>query len=178
MTPDAITNPVPPRDETTPYGAPAYYREDPRFKSPLVATVLSLMPGLGQVYLGYIQQGLTYFGIVAVLITILASDPGALTPFFGLSLAFCWLFNFVDANRRAHLLNLITAGLPPGELPQDLLMANFKGSVLGGLALIVIGGITLAHLRFGLPLAWLEHWWPVAVIALGVHLVWKAAKKG
>ena len=33
------------------------FYDDPRRKSPVLALVLSLMPGLGQVYVGYYNQG-------------------------------------------------------------------------------------------------------------------------
>jgi TM2 domain-containing membrane protein YozV len=152
-----------------------YYSEDPRLRSVALATVLSLMPGLGQVYLGYIQQGFINILVVASLIALLAADAGALTPLLVLFLVFFWLYNIIDANRRTILLNQRVLGLAPGELPEDV-AANLRGSVFGGLALILGGIISLAHLRFGLSLAWIQQWWPVAVIGLGIYLVWKAVK--
>ena len=151
------------------------YQEDPRFRSATLATLLSLMPGLGQVYLGYIQQGFVNILVVASLITLLASDAGALTPLLAMFLAFFWLYNIVDANRRALLMNQRTLGLAPGEVPEDLSPA-LRGSVFGGLTLIAGGALALAHIRFGLPMAWLGQWWPVALIGLGIYLVWKAVK--
>lgn len=151
------------------------YQEDPRLRSATLATLLSLMPGLGQVYLGYVQQGFINALVVASLIALLASDAGALTPLLALFMAFFWLYNIVDANRRALLLNQRVLGLAPGELPEDVSPA-LQGSVFGGLALIVGGVLALAHVRFGLSMAWVERWWPMALIGLGVYLVWKAVK--
>lgn len=155
--------------------AATLYQEDPRLRSVALATLLSLMPGLGQVYLGYIQQGFINALVVASLITLLTVDAGIFTPLLALFMAFFWLYNIVDANRRALLLNQRILGLAPGELPEDIGPA-FQGSVLGGLTLIVGGVLALAHLRFGFSLAWVQHWWPLALIGLGVHLVWKAVK--
>jgi TM2 domain-containing membrane protein YozV len=152
------------------------YQEDPRLRSATLATLLSLMPGLGQVYLGYIQQGFINALVVASIIALLASDAGALTPLLALFMAFFWLYNIVDANRRAILLNQRVLGLAPGELPEDISPA-LQGSVFGGLVLIVGGVLALAHVRFGLSMAWVERWWPMALIGLGIYLVWKAVKQ-
>ncbi|MDP1830420.1 MAG: hypothetical protein Q8K67_00030 [Geothrix sp.] len=151
------------------------YQEDPRLRSTALATLLSLMPGLGQVYLGYTQQGFINVLVVGSLFAILARNIGALEPLLALFLAFFWLYNIVDANRRAVLLNQRILGLAPGALPEDVRPA-LRGSVLGGLALIVGGVLALANIRFGLSLAWVERWWPAALIGFGVYLVWKAVK--
>jgi len=151
------------------------YQEDPRLRSATLATLLSLMPGLGQVYLGYIQQGFVNALVVASLIALLVADSGTFTPLLALFMAFFWLYNIVDANRRAILLNQRVLGLAPGELPEDISPA-LQGSVFGGLTLIVGGALALAHIRFGLSMAWVERWWPLAIVGLGIHLIWKAVK--
>lgn len=174
----AETNPglVPEAGSFQAMGARAVYQEDPRLRSAALATLLSLMPGLGQVYLGYIQQGFINSLVVASLIALLANEVGALTPLLAIFMAFFWLYNIVDANRRAILLNQRILGLAPGELPEDL-GPTFQGSVFGGLALILGGILALARVRFGLSMAWMEHWWPLAIVGLGVYLVWKAVKQ-
>ena len=156
-------------------GATTLYQEDPRLRSVALATLLSLVPGLGQVYLGYIQQGFINALTVASLITLLTVDAGTFTPLLALFMAFFWLYNIVDANRRAILLNQRVLGLAPGELPEDASPA-LQGSVFGGLILIVGGVLALAHIRFGLSMAWVERWWPLAIVGLGIHLIWKAVK--
>jgi hypothetical protein len=37
--------------------------------------------------------------------------------------------------------------------------------------MIVAGGIALSYTVFGISLQWLEHWWPMALILLGVFLL-------
>lgn len=150
------------------------YPEDPRHKSPALATVLSLMPGLGQIYIGYYEQGFVNILIVASLIALLHNGVGRLEPLFGFFLAFYWLFNLVDAYRKASFYNQALAGLGPMQLPKESGITPGRGSVAGGVALIVLGALFLAHTRFGYSLAWLEDWWPVALLLLGAYLVSRA----
>lgn len=149
-----------------------YLRNDSRLKSPVIAVLLSIMPGLGQAYLGYYQLGFLNIFVVASLITLLASGIGGLTPLVALFMAFFWLFNLVDAGRRAMLLNQVIAQTP--ELPDGFGAMSFKGRILGGLLLIAVGTLSIAHIRFHISLDWLQNWWPVALVIVGVYLVWQA----
>jgi cell wall-active antibiotic response 4TMS protein YvqF len=144
---------------------------DPRRKSPLFATFLSAMPGLGQVYVGYYQRGFINAIVVGTLIALLASNLGPLTPLAALFLAFFWLYNIVDAGRRALLYNEALAGRSGIDLPEDFKSPALSGSIPGGLAVIVVGGVLFSHTRFGVPLDWISAWWPVALIVFGVYLV-------
>ena len=151
--------------------------DDPRLKSPVVATLLSAMPGLGQVYLGYYQQGFINALTVATLITVLNANVGTLEPLLGIFLAFFWLYNLVDAGRKASLLNQAVHRLEVPELPEGFGSLNFKGQVFGGLALVAVGSLAFAHLRFGLSLDWVRNWWPMLLVAGGIYLVWQAASE-
>lgn len=151
-----------------------YIQEDPRSKSPVLAAMLSLMPGLGQIYVGYYVQGFTNILVIASLIALLHHGIGALTPLGGLFLAFYWLYNIVDASRRAAFYNQALAGLGPMELPKDIEMPGGGGALFGGVALIVLGGLALAYTRFNISLAWLEHWWPLALVIVGAYLIYKS----
>ena len=144
---------------------------DPRRKSPLFASGLSLMPGLGQVYVGYYQRGFIHAIVVSALIAMLSADLGPLTPLAALFLAFFWLYNIVDAGRRAMLFNETLAGRTGIELPQDFATPGLGGSIPGGLTLAAVGGVLLAHTRFGMPLDWVRDWWPAALILFGIYLV-------
>ena len=152
-----------------------YLPEDPRLKSPVVATLLSAMPGLGQVYLGYTKQGFINALVIASLITLLAANAGALTPLLALFMAFFWLYNMVDAGRKATVLNQVLHRLEATELPEGFGTMGFRAQVLGGLALVVVGMLALAHLRFDMPLDWIARWWPVGFVLGGIYLVWTAA---
>ena len=76
---------------------------------------------------------------------------GPLTPLAALFLAFFWLYNIVDAGRRALLYNEALAGRSGIELPEDF-RPGLHGSIPGGLAVVAVGGVLLSHTRFGLPL--------------------------
>ena len=144
---------------------------DPRRKSPLFASFLSMMPGLGQVYVGYYQRGFIHAIVVSSLIAMLAADIGPLTPLAALFLAFFWLYNIVDAGRRALLYNEALAGRSGIELPEDFKTPALRGSIPGGIAIVAAGGVLLSHTRFRMPLDWLNEWWPVALIVFGIYLV-------
>lgn len=151
---------------------------DSRRKSPFLACVLSAMPGLGQVYVGYYQRGFIHLIVVATTISLLASDSlGPLIPLAAIFLAFFWLYNIVDAGRRAALYNLALDGGTNIDLPDDFEIAGLRGSVAGGASLVVIGLILLANTRFGVSLDWIEDWWPLAIVGFGGYLVYKAVQE-
>jgi hypothetical protein len=164
--PGALPGPTPPRRD---------YFDDPRRKSPILALVLSAMPGLGQIYVGFYQQGFTNALVAASMIALLSTNfLHHLEPLFGVFLAFFWLYNVIDAWRRAVFYNNALAGIGPATLPEDFTIGMGKGSLVGGVAMIVVGGVLLSNTLFGLPLDWLERWWPVAFIAVGAWLAYPA----
>jgi len=149
--------------------------DDPRRKSPVLALVLSLMPGVGQIYVGYYQQGFTNAIVAASIITLLSTEmiPGA-EPLFGIFLGFFFLYNIVDAWRRAVFYNNALAGIGPADLPDDFAVTKGRGTLAGGIALVIVGAVALSHTLFGVPLEWLDKWWPVAVIGMGAWLAYPA----
>ena len=161
--------------QAPPLAAAPFRIRDARSKSPALAALLSMMPGLGQVYVGYYQRGFVHAGVIASLVTILSSSQlDDLKPLFGLFMAFFWLYNIVDAARRASLYNDALAGNTAIELPQDFKSPGIRGSIFGGSSLIVIGLVLLLHTRFEMSLDWVDEWWPVAPMILGVYLVARA----
>ena len=161
-----------------PPGARPDYFRDPRAKSPILAGVLSLMPGLGQVYLGYTQLGFIHAAIFASFFALMSSNQLGLLlePFVGISMAFFFLYNLVDAHRRALLLNESLAQLEKPALPDGFGTVSLGGRMALGVGLILVGLLTLLNLRFGLSLAWLERWWPAGLVLLGIYLVARALK--
>lgn len=145
-----------------------------RRKSPLVATVLSLMPGLGQVYVGYYQQGFINVLVIGSTITILVSGVEALEPLGGFFLAFYWLYNMIDAGRKATFYNEALAGIGPAVLPEDGGLAKGKGSLFGGVVLIIVGVIAFAHTMYDMPLDWIEDWWPILLVMAGAYLIYQS----
>ncbi len=162
-----------------PYGPSSYPRQafspgDARQKSPAFAALLSLMPGLGQVYVGYYFQGFINIMIVASLITLLARGIGHLEPFCGLFLAFYWMFNLVDAARRATYYNQAIAGLGPAELPEGVGSPDRRGALYGGILMVVVGVAAFANIQFGMRFDWIERWWPLALVILGAFLIYRS----
>lgn len=165
--------PAPSQAPASPQPYPA--TSDPRRKSPFLACLLSAMPGLGQVYVGYYQRGFVHALVVATIIALLAAEAlGPLIPLGSIFLGFFWLYNIVDAGRRASLYNQALAGVSDVELPEDFKAPGFRGSIAGGLAIAATGFVLLLHTRFDVSLEWLEEWWPAALVFFGAYLVWKA----
>lgn len=147
--------------------AAPYRVEDPRRVSTPLAMVLSLMPGLGQVYLGRYREGFRNALVAASLIAALNQGVGALEPLLGLFLAFFWMFNIVDAGRQAYQWN---------QAPEGTVKAvpDRTGALLTGLGLIALGLVTLLHKVLGFSMEWLVRWWPATLVVVGIVLVWQA----
>ena len=151
---------------------------DPRRKSPFFAGFLSLLPGLGQIYVGYYQRGFLHVIVAgSVLSLLVASGTSGNTSFIPLGVVFLIFFEFynvIDASRRAVMYNLSLDGIEQAVLPDDLSEMTLGGSYLGGGTLLVFGLIALSTSMFGLSLDWLEQWWPFAPIGFGAYLVYRA----
>lgn len=183
--PQDRTRPAPPYPPPDPWAeaikdTARRYVDDPRRKSPALATIMSAMPGLGQIYVGYYQQGFTNILVVAGTITLLSNagrfGMGPLEPLLGVFLAFYWLFNLVDAGRRATFYNQALAGLDKTALPEDMRLPSGGGSLAGGVVLVVLGLIIFSNTMFGFSLDWLSQWWPLALVAGGAYLIYSAAR--
>ena len=147
---------------------------DPRVKSPVLACFLSLLPGLGQVYVGYYQRGFIHAAVFAGLVAAIAGlgeqEFTPLQPMTGILMAFFYLYNVIDAGRRAALYNRALQGTADLPLPEEAEKIGLRGSILGGVTLIAVGIILLGHTRFGMPLDWVAEWWPIAPILYGIYL--------
>ncbi|MDQ3819474.1 MAG: hypothetical protein M3362_17600, partial [Acidobacteriota bacterium] len=122
-----------------------------RNNSPVVALLLSFVPGLGAAYNGQTSKAIVHFAIFAsffqlALVTqsVEFGLPLYIAGFFGV-----WLFSVVDAYRTAQLLR---AGLAP-DTEQDVIARRLYGSPLAwGLTLMVLGTIFLVHSFIGIRL--------------------------
>lgn len=147
---------------------------DPRRKSPVLAMFLSAMPGLGQIYVGYYRQGFTNALVIGTIMTLLEPAPNDVVPLMALFMAFFWLYNIIDAARRASLYNDALAGNPSIDLPEDFKSPGIRGSIVGGATLVIVGFVILLHTRFGISLDWVDEWWPVVPMLVGAYLVGRA----
>ena len=129
------------------------------------------MGGLGlPVMVGWLVAGI-FAGVIALLTT---GQLGPLIPLASVFLAFFWLYNVVDAARRAVMVNEALAGRSSIELPEDYAAPGLRGSILGGTILVLAGLVLLSHNLLGLSLEWLEDWWPLAIVLFGAFLIYKA----
>jgi hypothetical protein len=174
-------SPTPVPTDSAPYAQPLRHDrfvDDPRKKSVMLAILLSAMPGLGQVYVGYYDLGFRNILVICALMAMLTTHVVyALHPALGLFLAFFWLHNLVDAGRRASFYNQALAGLRPMDLPEDMKAPSGFGSLAGGIGLVVVGLILFTNTMFGVSLHWLSNWWPLGLVAVGGWLAfadWQA----
>lgn len=151
---------------------------DPRRRSVALASILSAVPGLGQIYTGYYKHGFINAIVVVSLIALLNTRlPDPMYPLLAPFLFFFWLYNIVDAGRRAAFLNQAIDGSEPLDIPASFAMPGPGGSLAGGVVLILGGVILLANTAFGVSLDWLESWWPLAPILGGVYLAWRGIQE-
>jgi len=138
-------------------------------KSPVLAALLSLFPGLGQIYVGYYLMGFVHLAVVALLTALMsaggASRPG-MGPLLGMFLAFFWLFNVIDAARRASHYNRHLSGDREEKPPTD-------SPLFGGIALLIIGLILTLEITLGVDLKFLDKTWPLAILAVSALLLGK-----
>jgi len=144
---------------------------DPRDKSARLAAAMSVVPGLGQIYIGYYVRGFITAATFLLLIFMANMVGVNAAPVFGFSAAFVWMFNIIDAGRTAALYNHSLAGAQSIELPDNFKMPAAGGSLAGGALLAAFGLIALSNTALGFSLYWLENWWPLFPLALGVYLV-------
>lgn len=173
--PPVESGPAPYRAPAPPAGAAAL-ASDPRSKQVVLACLLSLCPGLGQIYVGYYQRGFVHAATVAGIIALLAEGdpPDVFYPLLGVFLPFFWMYNIIDAGRRAAFYNQALLGMSDTfEMPRDISIPG-GGSIAGGLVLVTLGTLLLLHTRYDVSLQFLEDWWPVAPILLGLYLIGKA----
>jgi len=143
----------------------------------MLAGLLSLVPGLGQIYVGYYQQGFINILVIASLISVVSMDMGSANPLFGFFIAFYWLYNIIDASKRAAFVNESLAGLGPLDLPEHYNLPGGQGSLFAGILMVLLGAVALSHTVFGMSLEWLEDWWPLGLVLVGGWLIFQAVYK-
>ncbi len=144
---------------------------DPRDKSPRLAALLSVIPGLGQIYIGYYQRGFMFAATMLLLGMAAGTAPNNIGPVFGFSMFFVWLFNVVDSGRMAALYNHAMAGSDKVEFPENFEMPGLGGTIAGGTLLLLFGLIALSNTALGFRLDWLEIWWPLFPTLMGAYLL-------
>jgi hypothetical protein len=136
-------------------------------KNPMLAAVLSLFPGVGNIYNGLYMRGVTFFLVIACLIGIVSDGRH---PLFGLAIAFFWLFNVIDAYRQATLINYGYAQ-DLGLLDMPKVPRAGQGGLMAGILLSLVGLVAIADQYLEIRLDWIFNLWPFALVAIGVWLI-------
>ena len=145
-----------------------------RLKRPWLAFLLTLLPGLGQVYNGLVVRGLVQFGLWPLFLMLSERD----LPGFPLKLAAAvavpafWLWCAIDARRTAREINA------RGYVPtRDEARSVTRGPVseqemrFAGIGLVVIGVLLFAQEIGGFVLDVFRYAWPIALIVLGAWIL-------
>jgi hypothetical protein len=138
---------------------PGLYTQPP--KSPAAAVLLSLFPGLGQIYNGQPAKALVFF---LAFVGSLAGAHDQPMP-FGLMIPFIFFYNLLDAWRSATALNLRAAG--GARLEED---SGVESPAWGG-TLVVLGLVLLARNLGWLDFSAIARYWPVLLIGVGAALL-------
>jgi hypothetical protein len=161
---------VPPAPGAPPAGAAPNPPGTGTGPNPTVAGILSgIFPfGVGPVYNGQYTKGLAYLLIMALLFYG-ADHAGGADVFFGLGIAFFWVYQIVDSVRSAKAIQL---GLPA---PDPLGVAQAFGTgdkvdtkriPIGATVLILLGILLLLH-TLGFAEFGMDRYWPLVLILIG-----------
>lgn len=136
-------------------------------KSPSLAAVLSIIPGLGAIYNGQILKGISYILIFASLVGLEDYATGFENVIFGLMIAGFFLYTIIDSYNSARAINL---GLEKeGFYPEE-------GSILFGLVLLFLG-VAFMLVNFGLiEYEHIVKLWPMIFIVIGIKMIYKWKK--
>jgi hypothetical protein len=129
--------------------------------------------GVGPVYNGQYAKGLAHL-IIFVVLCVGASQGGEVPGvFFGLAIAFFYVYQIIDAVRSAQA---IRAGLPAPD-PFGLSKAfgtgervEFNKVPIGAVVLIGLGVLFLLNTMGWFAGYWIHRLWPLILIVIGVWL--------
>ncbi|HYG65820.1 MAG TPA: DUF5668 domain-containing protein [Thermoanaerobaculia bacterium] len=136
-----------------------------RRKSPKLAALLSVFPGLGNIYNGLYLRGFTFFAIFMGLIGMAEHEE-----VFVAAIMFFGLFNIIDAYRQATLINYGYAQ-DLGILDMPEVPKAGQGGIIAGVVLTLIGLFALLERFFSVNLEFLFDLWPAALMLIGLWLV-------
>lgn len=147
--------------------SPVTYRNS----SPFVATLLSVVPGLGAAYNGQTAKAIVHFAVFASFFQMAVLTQGV--HFFILGVLGTWLFAAVDACRTAQL---IRAGLSP-ETEEDVIARRLYGNPFAwGITLVTIGTLFLLHTLLGVQLP-VRQLLPGALVGLGSYMLFDYVRR-
>jgi TM2 domain-containing membrane protein YozV len=158
------TAPPPP---ASPYTAPMVAEGT----SPGLAFLLGLIPGVGAVYNGQYAKALVHVIIFGFLISSLTGNAWrGLEPLAGMVIG---LFYFYMPFEAFHTARRRQLGLPIDEFSSIIPLKRSSGGFpFGPVLMIVLGAIFLLNTFEIIEFYQLMRYWPVALIGLGVYMLW------
>ncbi len=157
---------------------------DKRKKSPVAATFLALIPGFGAIYNGEFVKGIAFIAVFSIIIAILDKNPGELEEaILGISLVVFYFYTIYDSYKVASEMNK-EVDLISEENEKDVYNNTYKLSESKDYNpffgfFVLLSGIVILLLNFDV-ISWgnVRAWWPVLIIAVGIHIVYKNTRKG
>jgi hypothetical protein len=143
----------------------------PQAKNPAAAGFLSVIPGLGHVYLGLYQRAVIFFAIWVVLWSVVPRIGGPAK----LMIPFWWFFVLIDAVREAKAIN--ATGAPASIFLTSERPINFSGSLTFGIFLVLVGLFFFINNFYRIDLSLLVDYSPLLLVAFGAWLIfgyWKS----
>lgn len=136
-----------------------------RVKSPMVATIFAIIPGLGAAYNGQHVKAMFHFALVVGLWHLSDIMPAPFSVIFGLGGVGFFLFTVYDARLSAARLR---AGEDLSEDDQRLRQSLRQHAPLWGCVLVGFGVISFLHIFFDTELYGL---WPILLIGAGIYFL-------
>lgn len=149
-----------------PYTAPPALPPAPA-KTPILALLLSVFPGLGQLYNEQPAKAVTFFFFVVGSIY----GTATISPFpFAFLIPFSWFYNLIDAWSSAHDINRreLAGGRPRKDRSLE--------SPIWGATLLGLGLVLLLNNLGWLNLARLSRFWPLVMVVIGAIFLSRALK--
>jgi hypothetical protein len=157
----------PPLPPLPPPGYALVETKPPQVKSPVLAVVLSVFPGLGQLYNEQPAKAVTFFfGFVGSIY-----GAAEISPFpFAFLIPFVWFYNLIDAwitasdiNQRARAGDFVRRD------------TSFESPLWGG-TLLGLGLVLLLNNLGWLHLASFARYWPVVLVIVGAVFLTRAVR--
>lgn len=151
--------------------------------NPGTACALGFIPGLGAVYNGEYIKGLIHVVIFGGLIAIMSNSdnmPDGITAMIAILFAVFYCYMPIEAYRtaRAKRMGLPVTGffgetVAPPTTPAGAGSAPVRRNHTGSIILILVGVFLLLATSGVLSSRWMWNFWPLALIAIGVALIFK-----
>lgn len=130
--------------------------------SPGRAALFAVVPGIGAVYNREYVKALVHFAVFAALWMVADRGPGI----FVLAVLSFWIYTIIDAYRSAQAILRLQVTQPEAvEREPERINAP-----VWGVALVLLGILFFLN-NLGLEFRFIERFWPLIFVALGIYLI-------